>query len=136
MLTCRYLERDPTLQVAGVALAEIQYREQQFVRPPSGAVSVPGLGACIARISCPEPGKPAWLLTLTSGPAPSGSTATTAATSPSPTGFVKLEALEVEDGFNEITIVVDNPRGPVPVAGETAAIESLARQLLPKFHWE
>jgi cell division septation protein DedD len=163
VLTCRYLEREPSLQLADVAVVQIEFREQQFVRPPAGAVSIPGLGSCIARVSCPAPGRPAWLFSLQSTPmtttstttAPSTttpstttpSTTTPSTTAPSttapstttpsaPAGFVKLEALEIEDGFNEITIVVDNPEGPVPVSGETASLERLARRLLPRFHWD
>ena len=49
--------------------------------------------------------------------------------------FTKLAALEVEDGFNEITILVTNPDGPLPVANEAHALERLARTLAPRFYY-
>ena len=127
VLTCGYVERSPRLQLGNVLLVVVQFREQQFLRPPKGAVSVSSLGSCVTRVSCPAPRRPAWLFALRSFGLPSASAYAVR--------FVKLEALEVEDGFNQITIVVDDPQGPLPVKDETRALERLAKKLLPRFYW-
>jgi len=127
VLSCQYVERERKLQLGGAPLVVIEFREQQFVRPPAGAVSVPGLGSCVAGRTCPKSGKPAWLFQVTS----SG----IEANSRYAVRFTKLAALEFEDGFNEITILVVNPNGPIPVANEARALEGLARQLAPHFYY-
>jgi hypothetical protein len=127
VLTCRYAERVPKLQLGGSPLVSIQFREQQLVRPPAGAVSVPGLGSCVAGRTCPKSGKAAWLFQV--------STAAGAGKSRYAVRFTKLAALEFEDGFNEITIIVVNPNGPLPIANEARALERLARKLAPEFYF-
>ncbi len=123
VLTCEYVERIPHLQVGDVPVAAVQFRELQRVRPPKGAVSVANLGSCVSATSCPTPGHPAWLVET------QGVVAATAKP------YARAEALEVQDGLDQITIIVDNPNGPFPVASETAALERLARALLPRFYW-
>ena len=49
--------------------------------------------------------------------------------------YVSGVVLRVEDGLNSIEIIVDNPDGPLTVAGEVARVERLARRILPKFRW-
>lgn len=127
VLTCQYRERVPKLQLRGGDLVEVEFREQQLIKPPTGAVSVPGLGSCVAGHTCPKAGHPAWLFEL-AGRGIVGA-------SPYAVKFTQLAALEVEDGFNQLTIVVQNPQGPLPVTSEVRALEQLARQLLPRFYW-
>ncbi len=127
VLSCRYVERVPHVQVAGAPLVTIEFREQQMVRPPAGAVSLSHLGSCVSAVSCPARGHPAWLYTVTGFG--------TAAASPYAVKFSEVEALEVEDGVNQLTILVQSPDGPLPVAGESGALERLGRRLLPLFYW-
>jgi hypothetical protein len=127
VLSCGYVERRPKLQVAGASLVLIEFREQQRVRPPSGAVSVPGLGSCVPNRTCPKAGKAAWLYELTTFGAKGNSRYAVR--------FTKLAALEVEDGFNELTIAVVNPNGPLPVANESHTLERLALTLAPRFYY-
>jgi hypothetical protein len=124
VLSCGYVERRPKLQVAGTSLVVIQFREQQRVRPPSGSVSVPGVGSCVPNRTCPKDGKPAWLYELT--------TFGVQGHSRYAVRFTKLAALEFEDGFNEITIVVVTPDGPLPVANEADALQRLGRPRAPR----
>jgi hypothetical protein len=127
VLSCGFVERRRKLQLGGASLVVVEFREQQLVRPPSGAVSVPGLGSCIPIRTCPKAGKPAWLYELT--------TFGVQGNSRYAVRFTKLAALEVQDGFNEITILVANPDGPLPVANEAHALERLARALAPHFYY-
>ncbi len=127
VLSCQYVEQEPKLQLPSTPLVVIEFREQQLVRPPAGAVNVPGLGSCVANRTCPQGGKAAWLYELTSD-ATTGNSGTSGR-------FTKLAALEVEDGFNEITILVENPEGPLPIAREARSLERLARQLIPRFYY-
>jgi hypothetical protein len=127
VLSCQYRERVPKLQLKGDVLFDVQFREQQLLQPPTGAVSVGGLGSCIAGRTCPKAGHPAWLFEL-AGRGIVGA-------SPYAVKFTQLTALEVEDGFNQLTLVVQNPQGPLPVTDEVRALEQLARRLLPRFYW-
>jgi hypothetical protein len=127
VLSCRYVESTPRLQMSGSPIVTIEFREQQLFHPPKGAVSVPHLGRCLTGVSCPLRGQPAWLYEVTS--------AGTATTSGAASTYAAVEALEVEDGVNQLTILVQNPQGPLSVADETTALEQLARPLLKRFYW-
>jgi hypothetical protein len=127
VLTCGYVERQPKLQLGNVPLVTVQFRDQQLVRPPKGAVGVSHLGSCMAGVSCRAKDQVAWVYSLAGYRAVSDS--------PYAARFVKLEALGVQDGLNQITIVVDNPDGPLALADETDALVRIARRLLPRFYW-
>ena len=130
VLTCAYVERRPKLQFGFVPLVTVQYRELQHFRT-TGLTYVRGLGSCVARSSCPQPHKSAWILVAHSKLTPAYPIAYPIYQIP----YVSGVGLYVEDGLNALVIVVSNPDGPLPVKNEVGQVEQLARKLLPLFHW-
>ncbi len=120
VLSCGFVEQQPQLQEAGEPIVLVQFREMQRFRPGSADVFVPHLGSCVKRMSCPRPHEPAWLYVEPDGATP----------------YSSATVLAVQDGLNAIVIEVVNPFGPLPVSNETAAVEHLARELLPRFRWK
>jgi hypothetical protein len=124
VLSCSFVEQHARLQAAGDPIVLVQFREIQRFRPGEADVFVPHLGSCVKHFSCPRSHKPAWLYVHQ------------AADGMLPTPFSDATVLAVQDGLDSIVIEVANPFGPVPVANESAAVEQLARKLLPRFRWK
>jgi hypothetical protein len=124
VLTCRYLERRPKLQIGNDAIVVVQYAELQRYRSLPGASFVKRLGRCLSSSTCPKRNRPAWLLVQRSASEP-GLDGTQS--------YVTGVDLRVQDGLNAIEILVDDPNGPLTVGDGVAQVEKLARTLLPKF---
>ena len=105
----------------------MRYGEAQHFKFQRGFKLVKGLGSCIAHSSCPKPGEPAWVY-YTYRPHRWVRCLTRSR-------YVSGVVLRVEDGLNSLEIIVDNPDGPLTVAGEVGRVERLARRILPKFRW-
>ncbi len=126
VLVCEYIERRPKLQFGDEPFVVVRYGEAQHFKVQRGFKAVRGIGRCVARSSCPEPGKPAWVYVAYSSAGGFGAYAIR---------YVSGVVLRVEDGLNSIEIIVDNPDGPLTVADEVGRVEQLARRILPKFRW-
>lgn len=126
VLVCEYVERRPKLQFGNAPFVVVRYGEAQHFKVQRGFRVVKGLGSCFARSSCPKSGEPAWVYYTYSSTGRSGAYQLR---------YVSGVVLRVEDGLNSLEIIVDNPDGPLTVAGEVARVERLARRILPKFRW-
>lgn len=129
VLTCGFAERHANLQPAGQELVTVEFRELQHFGVPRGWTAVRHLGGCVKHVSCPKPGRPAWLRVVKTKPAP----VPYAIDYPIP--YISELDLNVEDGLNAITIRVRNANAALPVKNEVAAAERLARRLVPRFRW-
>jgi hypothetical protein len=125
ILRCRFVETKPNLQANGQPIVSIEFRELQRFHVNSTDTFVRGLGTCVARSSCPRPGRPAWLRVSQGISAPD----------PTSVPFDWGLLLGVEDGLNAIVVQIQNPNGPLPISGEPTAAEKLVRSLLPRFFW-
>jgi hypothetical protein len=128
VLTCYYAERTPHVQLGNLPLVSIQFAELQFYHVVKGEQPVRGIGVCVNRSTCPQPGRPAWLFSATNQ--------VTRARAPYVFTFISEERLFVQDGINAIAVGVQNPSGPLRVKNVTARLKSLARSLMQRFYWE
>jgi len=138
VLTCRFVERKPDVQLGNVSLVTVQFRElQRFKKARVGWTPLPHLGTCIKHVSCGPQNYAAFADVLHAeerGGSPY-SIAPPAIASPYSVPFVDGVGMWAEDGENAVVVLVTNPLGPLPVNNEELVTEGLVRKLLPKFRW-